>query len=260
MRRLLASALFALALLPVPLAMAAGEGEAVGVDPDAVARLGSTDRTLVVGADISVGERVVTGPTGQVQIVFADNTKLVVGPGSALLIEDYLLRNASTAEKITIDTLSGTFRFITGDSPKSAYTLKTPNGTIGVRGTALDITITQQGTLVLLLNGAITACASGGACADFDARCDVASIGGGNSVLLQGGARNQTLGNFPYSRQPSRLLGTFRVNGANSCVVPAPETGGGSLLTLDQEAPDQDGGDGDGGDKPPGCGRNCTIP
>src|SRR5690606_42119301 len=84
----------------------------------------------------SIGDRVVTGPSGQVQILFSDRTELVVGPRSALLIEDYLLRNDGSAGKFAINALSGTFRFVTGGAPKDSYVIKTPTGTIGVRGTA----------------------------------------------------------------------------------------------------------------------------
>jgi len=123
-----------------PLAVAAAEGTAVGVDPDAVARRGSADRTLVVGADISVGERIVTGPSGRVQVLFADQTRLVVGPGSALLIESYLM-NGDTADKFAINALAGTFRFISGNSPKSAYSIETPTAAIAVRGTKFDVSV-----------------------------------------------------------------------------------------------------------------------
>ncbi len=78
----------------------------------------SQERILQVGTDVSVGETIVTGPAGQVQIVFDDNTRLVVGPGSALLVETYLLASSNTAEKLTVNALGGTFRFITGNSPK----------------------------------------------------------------------------------------------------------------------------------------------
>ena len=66
-------------------ALADAAGSAQGVDPAAEARGGET-RTLVVGADIFIGDRIVTGASGQVQILFSDSTKLVVGPRSALLM------------------------------------------------------------------------------------------------------------------------------------------------------------------------------
>ncbi len=94
--------------------------------------------TFVVGSDIFIGDQVVTGAKGQVQILFADNTHLVVGPNSALTIEDYLLRNNGSAGKFVVDMLAGSFRFATGESAKNRYRIDTPTGTIGVRGTGFD--------------------------------------------------------------------------------------------------------------------------
>ena len=147
-------------------AFGAGEGTAVGVNPDAVARINTVDRTLVVGADLSVGETVVTGPRGQVQIIFDDETELVVGPGSSLKLETYLLRGNHTAEKLTVNALAGTFRFISGNSPKSAYQISTPTAAIGVRGTKFDIVVTRDSTRVTLFEGALQICNNSSACAE----------------------------------------------------------------------------------------------
>jgi hypothetical protein len=165
-------------------AHAAGEGTAVGVNPDAVARISSADRILKVGSDVSVGELIVTGGSGQVQIVFHDSTRLVVGPGSALLIESYLLSGPNTARKLAINTLSGSFRFISGNSPKSAYSIQTPTAAIAVRGTAFDLIVSQQQTLVMLYEGALQLCRGGGRCVQLAERCGVgysSSGGGGNA-------------------------------------------------------------------------------
>ena len=60
-----------------------------------------------VGSDIFIGDLVQTGPQGQVQILFADNTELVLGPSSSLTIEDYLIRNDGSAGKFAVDMLVG---------------------------------------------------------------------------------------------------------------------------------------------------------
>src|SRR3569832_1307466 len=114
-------------------------GSAKGVNPAAAADLAGATRTLVVGSDVFIGDVVNTGPKGQVQILFADNTKLVVGPQSSLKIDDYLLRNNGDAGKFVVDMLSGSFRFATGNGPKDKYVINTPTGTIGVRGTRFDV-------------------------------------------------------------------------------------------------------------------------
>ncbi len=92
------------------------------------------------------GDKIETGPVGQAQIIFQDNTKLVVGPNSAMVIDAFVFDNNKTAKKFSINVVKGAFRFITGDSPKNAYQITTPTATIGVRGTEFDIAIEKEGT------------------------------------------------------------------------------------------------------------------
>ena len=69
--------------LLAPGAMAATPaGKAVGVNPSAQNIVANTTRTLKVGSEVAMGDKIVTGPSGQVQLVFNDDTHLVVGPSS----------------------------------------------------------------------------------------------------------------------------------------------------------------------------------
>lgn len=199
-------------------ARAANEGQAVGVDPDAAARGGSGERTLIVGSDVSVGERVVTGPSGEVQLVFLDNTRLVVGPGSSLLIESYLLRGGGSAQTFTINALGGTFRFITGNSAKSAYDIRTPSATIGVRGTEFDLVVSGSETRLMLYDGAVSVCASSG-CVDLGERCGLATASSSARLYPRADPERLPLARvFRYAAVQSPLLPQFRVGGASQCL------------------------------------------
>ncbi len=219
-----------------PSAFAAKEGQAVGVDPDAMAQGSGGDRTLVVGADISVGERVVTGRAGQVQIIFADQTRLVVGPSSDLLIEAYLMRNSGTAERLAINAFAGTFRFISGNSPKSAYQIRTPTAAIAVRGTKFDFIVTPRDTRVMLYEGALAVCGGNQNCVDLDSRCEVGVVSAGGKAHYQRAnpERAPRSQEFRYARFQGMLLPGFRVSGAGNCVDTAEvsgESSGGSNST-----------------------------
>ncbi len=72
------------------------------------------------------------------QLIFTDGTKLVIGEKSSLVIEKYLMKGGNQAQAVAVDALRGTFRFITGNSAKSAYNIQTANATIGIRGTGFD--------------------------------------------------------------------------------------------------------------------------
>lgn len=218
-----------------PIALGAGEGTAVGVDPDAMAR-GTSDRTLQVGADVSIGETVITGPSGQVQIIFDDQTRLVVGPNSALRVETYLLASDNTASKLAISALGGSFRFITGNSPKPAYSISTPTATIAVRGTRFDILADRATTLVMLYEGALQVCSPSGDCEQVAERCQVGTASSESARLyVRNDPERIPLSlMFPYARFQHPLLDDFRVSGTVACTaipedtsVPAVGTGGG---------------------------------
>lgn len=228
---------------------AAGEGTAVGVKPDAVSQSGGAQRVLVVGADVSVGDKVVTGPTGLVQLLFADQTRLVVGPGSALEIESYLL-GGNGADRFAVNALAGTFRFISGISPKSAYSIDTPSASIAVRGTEFDMTVGGGRTYALLYQGALTQC-QGDNCVDLQARCDIAVTGGRTADLLGWSDERHpaAAANFPLPNIQSALQREFRVSGAQACLSPparGQDSGSSSEGTtnqppqLQQQPPPQD--------------------
>jgi hypothetical protein len=212
-----------LALVCLSGAAFAAAGTAVGVDPDAEAR-GNGTRTLVVGADVFIGDRIVTDARGLVQIIFDDKTKLVVGPKSSLLIDDYLLREDGSAGRLAINALSGTFRFITGNSAKGKYLITTPTGQIGVRGTTFDFYVTKLATYVLQLHGATVNCARSGDCETMGDVCEYGVIKGGG---VETSGRIADLGNddtrkagswFRFAKSQGQLLRQFRVSGAEKCL------------------------------------------
>jgi hypothetical protein len=227
MRRLVlnAAVLFCSGLLFASSAHSA-EGRAVGVNPDALARFSGTDRILTVGADISLGEQVVTGPSGQVQIVFSDQTRLVVGPGSALTIESYLF-NGNTADKFAINALAGSFRFISGHSPKAAYSINTPTASIAVRGTKFDFNVTRPRTDLMLYEGGVLLCSTSGQCQELNNFCDLGAVDASVSQLIRHSdpVHPELSETFRYSRFQTPLLSEFRVSGAGKCAEPPEEEG-----------------------------------
>jgi hypothetical protein len=222
-------------------------GKAVGVNPAASNVSANITRTLVVGADVAMGDKIVTGPSGQVQLIFDDETHLVVGPNSGLLIESYLLRSDKSVGKFTVDALGGTYRFITGQSDHSVYTIKTPTGTIGVRGTAFDFTVAGvgaragsplPGTTVALFSGAVQLCDLPTAknpqpkCVVLDRKCDAGIIDSdayrlGHFETIDKGLRSR----FRYIQSQKPLLQPFQVNTAAECFKDLGGSSGGLSST-----------------------------
>lgn len=202
----------------------AATGTAVGVNPQAQSQLDQVVKVLTVGADVAIGERIVTGEHGTVQIKFDDGTELVVGPNSALVIEDYLLRADNSAGKLAINALTGTFRFTTGLAPKDRYLIKTPTGTIGVRGTALDFNVDEEGTEVLVFHGAVIICNLSGTCVTLDGSCSVGQYDLaeaevlGPSTELDQATRDLLRDQFPFATDESMLLPSFWIAQARDCL------------------------------------------
>ena len=196
-------------------------GRAVSVIPDAEAlRTAAQVRILMPDQPVFMGDRVKTGPRGEAQLLFSDETRLVVGPESSLLVERYLLKGDNTVSNFTVNALRGSFRFITGDSPKNAYAIKTPTATIGVRGTQFDLAIGANGeTHFVLFDGSADVC-SGGSCVRASDSCSMIEVSPGSRPqavqdLVQ---RTQTLRDlFPYVDERANVLRSdFQVD-ARAC-------------------------------------------
>jgi hypothetical protein len=242
------AALAVLAALSGPVLAANPAGEALGVDPDARSETKSATRTMVVGDDIFIGDRIVTDAKGLVQILFSDDTKLVVGPNSAMLIEDYLLRDDGGNGKLAINALSGTFRFITGRAAKDRYSIETPTGTIGVRGTAVDIFVSKIKTFVLQLHGSTEDCPkeTPDDCAILEAVCQLGILDDSQFEVIKhtdeltGDEREAAKEMFRLAFDQGQLLRPFRVPGAERCLRRSSNAGEGAGSMSDPQ-------DGEGG-------------
>jgi hypothetical protein len=215
-RRTFIAALFLSATLVVPSAYAQeamGTVAALSGSPSATGEAGS--RRLTVGGAVFEGDRITVGPGGNAQLILSDGTKLVVGPSSQLLLQSQLLRNASTAKKISVKGLRGTFRFITGNSPKSAYDISTSNATIGIRGTAFDFNVGNR-TVLAVLNGAVKLKGSNGKSVNTEAGCSVAEAGPGSVIAreLDGTNKTDELNDLPYIIDQSGLESDFQLDTA----------------------------------------------
>ena len=122
------------ALAVAPMAQAQPDGIVLAVVQQAVIDAKTGKTTLMPANPVYSGDRIVTGQIGNAQIKFRDDTKLVVGPNSTLLIDAFVFNKDNTARQVSISALKGAFRFISGNSPKDVYKITTPTATIGIRG------------------------------------------------------------------------------------------------------------------------------
>lgn len=90
------------------------------------------------GMEIWENDTLRTGRNGSIGIVFTDDTFLSLGPGSILIIDEFVFAPKQGKFSIVIRMLKGTAAYLSGLisklSPESAH-FKTPTASIGIRGT-----------------------------------------------------------------------------------------------------------------------------
>ena len=108
-------------------------GKATSVRPQAEGSHGG-NRTLSGGGSVYSQETVRTGETGQADLQFRDNSSLSVGSKSSVKLDKFVYDPNKGAGTVAIQATRGSFRFVTGSQGKGNVQVKTPYGTLGVRG------------------------------------------------------------------------------------------------------------------------------
>ncbi|MFQ5625057.1 MAG: FecR domain-containing protein [Methyloligellaceae bacterium] len=140
-------------------------GRAELITKDVTGTIETSARNLKTGDNIHQNEVIATAEESEAELILDDETKLAVGPKSEIVLDSFVYDPAKKDGEVIINAAKGAFRFITGKSAKSAYTIKTPASTIGVRGTTFDGFIDESGEIaVLLVDGEINVCNTSRAC------------------------------------------------------------------------------------------------
>lgn len=168
--------------------------------------------------DVSIlsGDTIATGATGTVQLAFRDDTRIVIGPGSQFIATDIRMRRSGRANRFTVATVGGTFRFLSGDSAKRVYDIRTPTATMGVRGTQFDFALDRRGdtTLVTFL-GEVELCGTGRRCYAVSGSCATVRAGarGVEPTPIEESAQVSLLRRqFPFTQSQDQLGGAFRTS------------------------------------------------
>lgn len=82
-----------------------------------------------------------TVPEGALEVTFVDGSKLTMGPGSELLVDEFAYKGPGAGGAQSVKYVKGMFRFISGQVPKENVKLQTPSATIGIRGTIVKTKI-----------------------------------------------------------------------------------------------------------------------
>ncbi|MDH5728638.1 MAG: FecR family protein [Gammaproteobacteria bacterium] len=99
------------------------------------------------GDNIENEVTITTGKRGQIQIRLLDNSIINIRPESEFKIQNFKQSSNATNEQAFYELAKGGFRAVTGTvgkKNKKSYRVKTPTGTLGIRGTDYNMTFCDQ--------------------------------------------------------------------------------------------------------------------
>jgi FecR-like protein len=120
-------------------------GTAASTRPNAEAVAGGNTQTLSAGSEVFANQTVRTGNRGMADLVFLDKTNLSVGPTSEVRLDKFVYDPRGSAGSVVVQMTRGSFRWVTGSQAKDAYQIGTPHGTLGVRGTTVELLVNKPG-------------------------------------------------------------------------------------------------------------------
>ena len=185
-----------LVALSRPLTIQAAEGMRVGiaaaVKENVTAISGEeAPRLLYIGEDVIFNERVITTKTSSAVLQFRDRSTLEIGPNATVIINRSVYNPVESVSEKTITVVAGAFRFVSGVAVKTSQTdIRTPVGTLGIRGSVVIGDVSDQGDVVLIpVQGAPT-----WTCPDQAQPGGIVSCAAGSQTVPQGGALVVTRG------------------------------------------------------------------
>ncbi len=152
----------AVALSSIALQAHAEVGVAAAVNVDAKGKPpGAQPRVITLGSNVVFNEEITTDSVGLVQILLLDGTTFTVGPNSQLTIDEFVYNPNTGDAKVVASLTKGVFRFVGARTSQTegGATVKTPVGTIGIRGAVTNISYdpaSGQSTAALVAGNKLT--------------------------------------------------------------------------------------------------------
>ncbi|HUA52566.1 MAG TPA: FecR domain-containing protein, partial [Candidatus Sulfotelmatobacter sp.] len=174
-----------------------------------------TKAVLAKGDPVFMRDLLESEKGGSVGLVFADKTTFALGEDGRMRLDELVYNPASKSGNLGVSVLKGAFVFVSGDiaaSQSEAMTVRTPVGTIGIRGTSVGGNIsgdTAGSTITLLADpsghiGAVQITNAGGTqyLTQLNQSVSITSFFVAPSTpfianLLQLGAFSQVVGDLP---------------------------------------------------------------
>jgi hypothetical protein len=100
-----------------------------------------------VGEDVQLHDLFKTEQDSRAEILFVDNSRVRIAPGTDLEITEYLYRPEQKKRKSVLSLWAGKARFIVNklvDFEQKEFEVQTPSGTAGVRGTDFIVEVKKK--------------------------------------------------------------------------------------------------------------------
>lgn len=108
-------------------------------------------RHLVVKDSVYLNEVIATGANSATEIDFLDGTKISLGPNVRMTLDKFVFDPEPGRSTFVMTATEGVLRFFSGNLENSAYVIKTPTATIGIRGTIFTVVVLPDGTTAITL-------------------------------------------------------------------------------------------------------------
>jgi hypothetical protein len=152
----------AIAACVLPLHGAVAEPLSVGavdkVQEQVVATQAGATRDLQASGPVYFRDRLKTGAGARLEAKLNDGTVLTLGEKGKLTVDEFVYKPGEQGNKLAINVTKGAFLFVGGqiEGPTGGnVTIKTPIGTLGVRGTTVWGGRIDGGFGVLVLKGEV---------------------------------------------------------------------------------------------------------
>ncbi len=126
-------------------------GHATLVVHSVVGIMDVTRETVAPNDPVYWQELIETGAGSAAKLLFVDDTTLSTGPNSRVRIDEFVYSADGGGQQIVINIGRGVLRFVTGSSPATAYSIRTPSAMIGVRGTDFTVSVDDAGATRLVV-------------------------------------------------------------------------------------------------------------
>lgn len=203
-------------------AQATEVGVAAAVNSDAFGTPpGGARSTKVLGDNVIYNERIETSGSGLVQVLLVDGSTFTVGANSNLVIDEFVYDPNAGTGKLVSSFGKGVARFVGGKLSKKrgGVTVKTPVGTIGIRGGIANINLASNPPVFSLLFGKdLTFTSPSGQRSRIHQAGYSMEIGSGGSTRIRRSTQSD-LGNVQTALTNSRQRGGTRNSPTDGQIV-----------------------------------------